>query len=125
MSGNGSLDYNGSGTITGGVLLALGGGQMDQNVSAAENQGVILVSLGVQTAGTTLELTDSDGNVLLSYTPETSYGSVVISLPEILLGGTYTLTAGSTSTEITMDSLIYGAGGGFGGKGGGRGGFGG
>ena len=125
MSGNGSLDYNGSGTITGGVLLALGGGQMDQNVSAAENQGAILVSLGVQTAGTTLELTDSDGNVLLSYTPEKSYGSVVISLPEILQGGTYTLTAGSTSTEITMDSLIYGAGGGFGGKGGGRGGFGG
>ena len=122
MSGNGSLDYNGTGTITGGILLALGGGQMDQNFSAAENQGAILVSLGTQAAGTTLELTDSDGNVLLSYAPEKSYGSVVISLPEILQGGTYTLTAGSTSTSVTMDSLLYGAGG-MGGKGGGRKGF--
>lgn len=122
MSGNGSLDYNGTGTITGGILLALGGGQMDQNFSAAENQGAILVSLGTQAAGTTLELTDSDGNVLLSYAPEKSYSSVVISLPEILQGGTYTLTAGSTSTSVTMDSLLYGAGG-MGGKGGGRKGF--
>lgn len=125
MSGNGSLDFNGTGTISGGVLLALGGGQMEQNFSAAENQGAMLVSVGAQAAGTTLELTDSDGNILLSYTPEKSYGSVIISLPEILQGGTYTLTAGGTSAEITMDSLLYGAGGGFGGIGGGRGGFGG
>ena len=39
----------------------------------------------------------------------------------MIQGGTYTVTAGTSTTEVTMDSLVYGAGG-MGGKGG-HGGF--
>jgi hypothetical protein len=46
---------------------------------------------------------------------EKSYNSVVISCPEIVDGGTYTVVMGDTSTEVTMDGLIYGSGFGMGG----------
>ena len=44
----------------------------------------------------------------------------MISCPQIVAGATYTLTAGSAQTEITMDSLLYSSGGtgGMGGMGG-------
>jgi hypothetical protein len=46
---------------------------------------------------------------------EKSYNSVVISCPEIVDGGTYTVVMGETSTEVKMDGLIYGSGFGMGG----------
>jgi hypothetical protein len=41
---------------------------------------------------------------------EKRYNSVVISCPEIVDGGTYTVEMGDNSTEVTMDGLIYGSG---------------
>jgi hypothetical protein len=80
-------------------------------------------------AGTEIVLTDNDGNKLIEWTMEKRYNSVVISCPEIVDGGTYTVTMGDNSTEVTMDGLIYGngfmMGGGFGGGGFGGGDFGG
>lgn len=121
MSGNGSLDFDREGVLSGGVFVAAGAGQMAQNFSSAENQGVMLVSVGSQEAGSTIELTDSQGNVLLTYSPDKPYSSVILSCPEVIQGGIYTVTAGTSTTEVTMDSLVYGAGG-MGGKGG-HGGF--
>ena len=74
------------------------------------------------TAGSEVILTDSEGKELLSWKPENAYTSVLLSCPEIKQGSTYTLTANGKATEITMDSLVYGAGSGAGGKGGGPGG---
>lgn len=63
-------------------------------------------------------LQDASGNLLVSYAPEKSYSSVVISCPDIQKGETYTVTAGGESTSVTMTELIYGSGSGFGGMGG-------
>ena len=68
---------------------------------------------------------DSNGKKLASFKPEKAFNSVVISTPEIKQGKTYTLTTGSASTSIKMDSLLYGSGGGMGGPGGNMGGPGG
>ena len=53
------------------------------------------------------------------------FDSVVISCPEIQQGNTYTVTCGSSTATVTMDSLVYGSGNGMGGFGGGMGGHGG
>ena len=45
-----------------------------------------------------------------------SYNSVVISCPEIVENGTYTVQTGDISTEVIMDGLIYGQGFEFGGR---------
>lgn len=126
--GNGSLDYENNAVITGGTVLIAGSSGMAMNFGSESTQGSILVSTGNASAGTAVKLTDSSGNVIAEFTPTVSFQTVVISTPDITSDGTYTLTVGDSTQEITMSGYIYGSGmgGGFGGgQHGGNGGFGG
>lgn len=114
-NGDGAIDCDGNATITGGIVVTAGSNGMAENFGSTSTQGSMLVNLS-GSAGQTITLKDSNGNVLVSYTPTKSYGCVVISAPGIVQGGTYTVTAGSTT--VTMTSLIYGGMGGMGGMGG-------
>ena len=109
-SGNSALDYELSAEISGGTFAALGSMGMAQNFSTA-SQGAMLISPGEQEAGSTVTVSDSKGNVIFRYVPEKRYSSVVLSLGDIRQGETYTVTAGTYSAEITMDSLVYSEGG--------------
>lgn len=123
--GNGALDYNGEAVISGGTVIALGASQMAQNFGADSGQCAILVNIqGMQSAGTTVELKNAAGEMLLSCVAKKSYNSAVFSCPEIQVGQTYTVVMGEETTELEMTETIYGSGMGFGGGHGG-GGFGG
>ncbi len=120
-NGDGTIDCDGSATITGGIVVAAGSTGMAENFGTASTQGSILVNLS-GSAGQAITLKDSDGNILASFTPAKAFGCVVVSAPGVAQGGTYTIAAGGVSTTVTMESLIYGSGmGGFGGMGGGMG----
>ena len=122
-SGNGALDYGTGAAVTGGTVIAVGSAGMAENFGSSSTQGSILLNMSsAQAAGTTVSITDESGTVLASFTPAKSYQSVVISTEGIEQGGTYTVTAGSYSQTVTLDSLIYGSGMGMGGFGGGFGG---
>lgn len=95
-----TLDYDTSATITGGTFIGTGASGMAQTFSDSE-QGVVSVSVGNQSAGTAITLTDSDGNTIISYTPELSFHVVIFSSPDIVSGQSYTVTAGSVSGETT------------------------
>lgn len=114
-SGNGALDYNGTAEITGGVFVAVGASGMAQNFSSA-TQGSILVSTQSMLTGD-VSISDNSGNEILSYTFDKQYNCVVISSPELKEGETYTVTMGSDTQEVTLDSLVYGSAG-MGGMGG-------
>lgn len=117
-SNNGALDFDGTGTVTGGAVVALGASGMAQNFGDSSTQGSILASCSTQAAGTVVTLLDANGSELISCTAKKSFSSVVVSLPEIQSGQTYTLRIGSSTQSITMNGLIYGSGfGGFGGGG--------
>lgn len=122
--GNGSLDYDNNAVITGGTVLIAGSSGMAMNFGSESTQGSILASTGNASAGTTVKLTDSSGNVIAEFTPTVSFQTVVISTPDITSDGTYTLTVGDSTQEITMSGYIYGSGmgGGMGGRPGGMGG---
>lgn len=131
-SGNGALDYGTSAAITGGTVIAVGASGMAENFGSGSTQGTILLNLsGTVSAGTAVSIADESGNILASFTPEKSFSSVVISTEGMTVGRTYTVTVGSSSTDITLDSYVYGSGSGMGpggtggGPGGGLGGFGG
>ena len=127
-NGNGSLDYENNAVITGGTVIMAGSSGMAMNFGSESTQGSILASTGNASAGTAVKLTDSSGNVIAEFTPTVSFQTVVISAPDITSDGTYTLTVGDSTQEITMSGCIYGSGmgGGFGGgQHGGNGGFGG
>ena len=121
-NGDGTIDCDGSATITGGIVVAAGSTGMAENFGTASTQGSILVNLS-GSAGQAITLKDSDGDILASFTPAKAFGCVVVSAPGVAQGGTYTIAAGGASTTVTMESLIYGSDmGGFGGMGGGMGG---
>ena len=114
--GNSALDYNGTGTVTGGIFIAAGSSGMAENFGDSSTQGVMMVTVNSQAAGSAVSISDSSGNELVSWTPEKEYTSVIISCPEITTGQEYTLTTGSDTTQITMDSIVYGSGSGMGGN---------
>ncbi len=125
--GNGALDYATDATVTGGIFVAAGSSQMAMNFGSSSTQGVMLVSVNTQQAGSAVTLADSGGQALLSWTAGKTFDSILISRPGLAQGGTYTLTAGSYETTVTMNSLVYSTSGdiGMGGMGGQPGGMGG
>lgn len=134
-SGNGALDYGTSAAVTGGYVIAAGSSGMAENFGSNSTQGSILLSFSSQSAGTRISLCDANGNVILSWTPEKEYSSVVFSAPGIVSGESYTVYAGGTASAadengfansgtltggtalntLTMSSLIYSSGGSMGG----------
>lgn len=107
--GNGILDYSGEAKISGGIFIAAGSSGMAQSFGTNSTQGVMTVSAS-GSASDNIELTDSSGKKLLSFTADKAFSCIIISSPEIEEGGTYTVTAGNSSQSVTMDSLIYGSG---------------
>ena len=102
--GDGALDYNGSGTISGGIVVACDMGGMSQNFSDS-SQCSAMISLN---GSGEIRLTDASGNVLLSYTPADYYSCIVVSCPELSEGSEYTLSYGSASQSFTQSEAHMG-----------------
>ena len=94
-----TLDFDVSGTITGGTFIGTGAAGMAQTFSASE-QGVLAVNVGSQSAGTQIKLQDKSGKTLLSHTPQLPYTVVILSTPDLKSGETYTLSVGSSSADF-------------------------
>ena len=116
---DGAIDYEGTAQITGGKLMALGSSGMAMNFGESSTQGAALINTAGGKAGTEVRLEDEKGNVLISYTAESSFDSLVVSCPEMVQGGSYVVYAGNEEYMFTLEDLIYGQG--FGGFGGGMG----
>lgn len=97
-----TLDYDKTGTITGGTFIGTGSTMMAQSFSDS-TQGVVAVNAGSQEAGTQITLTDKSGNVLISRTPELPFAVIILSSPELVKGETYTLKVGEQSAEMTAN----------------------
>ena len=124
--GDSALDYDGTATVTGGTVVAAGYSGMAQNFGTDSTQGSILLTCR-STSAETIRVTDASGNVLAEFAPAKAYTCVIVSTPALKQGGTYTVTMGGESTDVTLESLIYGSGGmggGMGGQPGGTGGMG-
>ena len=115
--GDSAIDYDGSATVTGGTVIAAGYSGMTQNFGTDSTQGSILLT-SRSTSTETIRVTDASGSVLAEFTPAKAYNCVIVSTPALKQGGTYTVTMGGESTDVTLDSLIYGSGGMGGGMGG-------
>ncbi|MBO5092357.1 MAG: carbohydrate-binding domain-containing protein [Clostridia bacterium] len=93
------LDYDNSGTISGGTFIGTGAYMMAQSLEGDE-QGVIGVQVGNQSAGTEITVTDSKGNIIISYTPQLSFQIFIFSSPELNKGESYTISVGTISGTI-------------------------
>lgn len=104
-NGNGAIDYGdrSSAYVNGGMLVAIGSSGMAEGMSDSSKQEVLMVKLGEQMEAGDVELTDSEGNVIVSYTALKSYDCVIISTAEVESGATYTLATSGTTTEVTAE----------------------
>lgn len=121
-NGNGAIDYGdgASAWITGGTIVACGSTGMAEGFGEENStQYSVLHNLSTNVpCGTVVKISDSKGNTVISYTPEKDFQSVVFSCDK-LQKGTYTITAGDISEEITISSIVT-SNGSFGGMGSGR-----
>ena len=104
-NGNSAIDYGdrSSAYVNGGTLVAIGSSGMAEGMSDSSKQKVLMVKLGEQMEAGDVVLTDSEGNVIVSYTALKSYDCVIISTAEVESGATYTLTTSGTMTEVTAE----------------------
>lgn len=110
-SGNGAIDYNGEMTITGGTLVAVGASGMAQNASSA-SQPSVLINLQNSQSG---ELSFGD----ITYAPQKSYGSILISSDKLSTGQSYDLKInGQTVQSVSITNNITSQGTGIMGGGG-------
>lgn len=104
-NGNSAIDYGdrSSAYVNGGMLVAIGSSGMAEGMSDSSKQEVLMVKLGEQMEAGDVVLTDSEGNVIVSYTALKSYDCVIISTAEVESGAMYTLTTSGTTTEVTAE----------------------
>ena len=112
------LDSNGTIAVNGGTLTVSG---MAQNFSGTSGQPSLFYGFsGSHSEADAVTVTDTSGAVLMSAFASAAYQCVVVSCPESQVGETYTITAGSETAEVTLESMATSAGtggmGGFGGQ---------
>ena len=112
--GDGALDYDGSGIISGGIVVACDMGGMSQSFSEGAQCSAL-----IQLSGSgTIRLLDADGTELISYSPAGDYSTIIVSCPAMTEGGEYTLYYGKAAQSFSLSTAHYGSAQGMGGPGG-------
>ena len=111
---NGSLDADRGILVNGGVLVAVGPMGMIETPASNSKQCCVCYSTS-GSANSQLVIKDDKGNVLFETTSPKSYQSVVVSLPEFVIGSTYSITTSSSTQTFNITSILTNAlGGGMG-----------
>lgn len=110
QNNNGALDYgdrNNVCEISGGILIAAGAKGMEDSPTSGSTQPVVNVVFDSnQAAGTLVILKNTDGEEVLRAQPTKSFGSVILSCPELTLGETYTVWTGTSEDSLTQYKSI-------------------
>lgn len=93
-SGNGALDYESAFYMNGGYLAAAGSSGMACNISPESEQCGALIAVNAASAKEAVTLADSEGNVLISFTPSKSWNALNFSTPGMKTGETYFIYSG-------------------------------
>ncbi|MEH0153216.1 carbohydrate-binding domain-containing protein [Limibacter armeniacum] len=106
---NGSLDYDRSFKLTGGVLVAAGSSGMVQTPGSTSTQSSVLLNLqSQQSANTLFHIQKSDGTEVFTFAPAKRYQSVVFSSSLLEDGESYDVYIGGSSTGTVTDGVFEG-----------------
>lgn len=109
--GNGALDSGmengGVLQITGGTVLAFGDAGMAESFDSSSAQPSITYTASSSfPAGTAVILTDENGNEIFSGLITKPAASVILSMPGMTAGGTYTLQIGNMTETFTVSGTV-------------------
>lgn len=107
--GNGAIDYDSSCEIKNGFLLAVGYGQMAQMPNNADINCVMIGFNNVINAGDIVNIKNSTGEDLLTYSGAKSYNNLVLCTSMLETGKEYTISIGGTCDGTALDGVYTGA----------------
>lgn len=107
--GNGAMDYDSSCEIKNGFLLAVGYGQMAQMPNNADINCVMIGFNNVINAGDIVNIKNSTGEDLLTYSGAKSYNNLVLCTSMLETGKEYTISIGGTCDGTALDGVYTGA----------------
>ena len=117
--GEGAIDFNGTGTLSGCTLIVASTGGMTQAAQGLTGQSLMGISASGN-AGDSITLLDQNGAVLGTFTPEQAFGTLMVSSASLQEGSSFTVTSGNqtlysgTMTHQTTTQTGYGFGNGNG-----------
>ena len=98
--GDGAIDYNGTGLVKGGEVLALGGSDMLQSFSSESAQSHIVVTAKESIAvGAKITIKDEAGKVLYEHINKKAFSALVYSSKDLVKSKNYTVQIGDTILE--------------------------
>ncbi|MHB8088335.1 MAG: carbohydrate-binding domain-containing protein [Anaerolineaceae bacterium] len=107
--GNSALDFDSGFNISGGLLVAVGSSGMAHLLSATSTQNSVLVNLSsAQSASTLINVQNSAGESIMTFSPTKNYQSLMFSSPNLVTGSEYTVSVGGSSTGDAVDNLYTG-----------------
>lgn len=120
--GNGALDYQNSFKLTGGSIGAAGALGMAQAISDTSSQYCISIGFSsTQPANTTITIKDESGKEIYTITPVKTFASLVVSIPDLESGKTYSIYANGTLVDsCTISDIVTTVGSTAGNMGGGQ-----
>jgi len=107
--GRDAIDMDGTFTVTGGELVAIGS---IKRVSPQSTQPVLIVPLGRQfAAGSVVELRDTAGRTILKHAAETAFPTVGFTSPVFRLGSSFFIYVNGTRVRnVSINSIVTNAG---------------
>ena len=115
QAGEGGIDSDSGIYLNGGTVIALG----SRNDSAAADSAQALIELTFRTTvpeGSEVELRDSEGTAVVSFTAPRDFSSATLSVPELAWDSTYTLWVDGVQQQYTGTGTMDAPGGGGGGQ---------
>lgn len=109
--GNTSLDTNGDLLLNGATVTAANSGDMFEAPSTNSTSGYLKISnVSNLSAGTTVQVTDSSGNVVANYkVTNSSTALIVVSSSKITKGESYTVYTTTDSVDVSSTTLTSNA----------------
>ncbi|MCC7205839.1 MAG: carbohydrate-binding domain-containing protein [Anaerolineae bacterium] len=105
-TGNGALDYDGTFTISGGLLVAVGSAGMPAAPGQTSSQPSLLVNFDAALdAGTLVHIQSSDGDDVLTFAPTKTFQSLAFSSPELVQGESYVIYSDGEVNGTARDGL--------------------
>jgi len=106
--GNQALDADGKVYFNGGTVLAIGASGMvnTSNYTSTTQDYAFDLLQNSNATSTTITITDSNNNVLISVDVNQTFGELVYSNTNLVMGATYNVIIGNTTTAITLTSNV-------------------
>lgn len=103
---NSALDADTGIIITGGNVCAVGSSGMVESPSDLSTQCYIVIGLNSkQNANTTITVETETGEKIFEYSPNKKYQAVILSLSDLNMNESYTVTVGNNSYSATLESI--------------------